>query len=361
MATINQPVFSNQRNRNQNNQSSNGSAIGDFAVNQQERWIAAEPMATVSGTSKEIKLIAKQGCWVDLSRLIIQAFPTTGMDTANVQNPFNQDLNAYTFIQQITVKGNQKMVQGTAKSGATTVQAPAGFFSPCRDITGWHLMSAGEWFRLNTQDVITIETLQTSGAAGLVCAAAPIVLDCDIGLSAYPAGFPAPGPRAWTGAQVVASSQSSATAIATNITLALTLNQAGLLNWNQLVVAGTYNAAAGTTLKNHGTTRLPFTSSFITSMTDFSSQEYVQGDPQTSGNALALPLACYMPAGSYADRAGYPWCRLPALQGSSGNAISLTINSKNTSTAWTTSSQSTRILSAAAPFYGSPVDPLSCD
>ena len=82
---------------------------------------------------------------------------------------------------------------------------------------------------------------------------------------------------------------------------------------------------------------------------------------QTSGNALALPLACYMPAGSYADRAGYPWCRLPALQGSSGNAISLTINSKNTSTAWTTSSQSTRILSAAAPFYGSPVDPLSCD
>lgn len=360
MATINQPIFPNQANRNQNNQSSNGSGVGDFAVNQRERWIAAEPMATVSGTAKDVKLIAKQGCWVDLSRLIVQAFPTTGQDTSNAQGVFNQDLNSSSFILQITVKGNQKMVQGTPKSGATTVQAPAGFFSPCRDITGWHLMSAGEWFRLNTSDTITISTLQTAGVPGLVCAAAPIVLDCDIGQSAYPAGFQAPGPRAWTGAQVVASSQSSADAVADNITLALTLNQSGLLNWNQLVVGGSYNAGVGTTLKNGGSTRLPYTSSFITTMTDFASQEYVQGDPVTSGNALALPLACYMPAGSYADRAGYPWCRLPALQGSSGNAISLTINSKNSSTAWTTSSQSTRILSAACPFYGNPVDPLSC-
>jgi hypothetical protein len=328
-----------------------GVAAQRFGPHQAERWLCAEPLTTVSGTAKTVTLRAKQGCWVDLSRLVIQGFASAVSGTTLAVNPFNQDLNTNTFITQITVTGDQKMIQGQPTSGNTAVNLPAAFFSSCRDITGWHMQGPGSWYRLETQDTIAIDTIQTSGLAGKILAAAPIVLDCDEGMSAYPAGVNLSG-----GSQAVASTESTDTAIASDITLKMTLNQAGILNWNAMQIGGSYDiTAAGTSVG--GVTILPYTTSYISSLTDFTSQEYIQGVPDTGGNDLALPLSVYMPAGLYADRAGFPWCRLQAQQGSSGNAISMSINSAS----FGGGTSAKRALSVGAPFYaaGNP-SPLDC-
>ena len=337
------------------NNNSNGIGPADFAPNQAERWLCAEPVDLSSGTASSVTLRAKQQCWVDLSRLVIQSFATEEEGGALELNPFNSDLNAYTFIQQITFKGNQKMVQGTASSGNTTVDCPASFFSPARDITGWHMMGSGEWFEMNTQDTIVISAIQTSAVGGKILAAAPIVLDCDVGQSAYPRTIQVPGAGSWTGSQAIASTQSDATANGTAISLDLTLNQAGSLNWNAMVISGAF--AQGTpSATGIGLTRLPFTTSYLTSLTNFTSEEMLQGVPDNSGNDIALPLGVYAPPGlSGYDRAGYPWARLAVLSGSSGNSASMSINSSSYPGPGTS-----RILSAAAPFFGTPQDPLAC-
>jgi len=103
-------------------------------------------------------------------------------------------------------------------------------------------------------------------------------------------------------------------------------------------------------------TTLPFTTSYITSLKNFTESEMIQGVPDTSGNDLGLPLAVYAGTGlSGEDRAGFPWCRLQALTGNSGNAATMSINS-----AGYPAGATHRRLSVAAPFYGSPQDPLAC-
>jgi hypothetical protein len=331
----------------------------NFAHLQTERWLAAEsPIA--SGVASQINLIAQQECWVDLSRLCVQVFPLAESALALGKNTFNYDLNQHAYIQQITFDGDQRMVQGQPLAPAVTTEIPASFFSPARDITGWDMQGAGQWWHMSTRNEIQITILQNSGLAASAAVAAPCVLKCDLGQSAYPSGFQPPG-KNYLGAQIVASSVSGNVAIAANVTLQMTLNSAGLLNWNAMQVVGSYSdvAAAAT---SGGNTLNPYCNSQITSITDFQRQEYVQG-VSVGGNPIRVPLACYMPAGVYPDRAGSPWCRLPAQAGSSGNSVSLIIDSTLATAA---GAGVTRQLSVGAPFYGQTArggygnDPLAC-
>ena len=333
-----------------------------FANNQAERWLAAESIAVPNGVATVLTLRAQQETWVDLSRLCVQVFPTAESATVGGKNSFNYDLNQHAYIQQITFDGDQRMVQGQPLAPATTTEIPAAFFSPARDITGWDMMSNGQWWHMQTRNEIQITILQNSGLGAAAAIAAPCVLNCDLGQSAYPGGFLPPGRNSYLGAQIVASSVSANVAIGAPITLQMTLNSAGLLNWNALQIVGQFtDVAAGTTPA--GNTLNPYCNSTVTSITDFQRQEYVQGVPDVVGNAVSVPLSCYMPAGIYPDRAGNPWARLPAQAGSSGNSVSIIIDSANAGAAGVGVA---RQLSVGAPFYGQTAqgsygnDPLAC-
>jgi hypothetical protein len=321
-----------------------------FGPNQMERWLAAEPVALANGVANTITLRAKQPCAIDLSRLVLQATPKAEAGVALTLNPFNQNLNDYCYIQSIVVRGATEIIQGKPAAAATAVDVPLGFFAPGRDLTIWRPQGQGHWIGLAAQDTVAITVIQTSGLAGELMAACPTVLKCDENKIAYPANF-----NQHFGSFALGSTQSGATAVGAAVNLSLELNIPGILNWNQLIVAGDVSTAAFTS--TGGVTRKPYDCSSISSMTDFAGDEYVQGVPDVAGNDLAVPLSAYMPPGTTEDRAGFPWVRLPALAGTSGNEARITIQ-----TVYPIAGVNFN-LSAGAPFFAAATksrEPLAC-
>ena len=277
---------------------------------QAERWLAAEPVTLTSGTAATITLRASSDMTVDLRRLLIQVGSYNPAGSSDQTSPTFQDGTCSTEISSILIKDSFQQLRGTSSPTAS-----AALYSPLRSFNAVPLAAANSALNLASGETIAITLKQTNGIDSIAACAVPCVLKSDIGRNYLPAGY------APTQAQsILGSAASSGTMSSNKVEFSdhtLTYSEAGVafLHDMQLFAYGTSQQTA-----NNINAPMNFAAgAYLTKLQGVQQDQYIVGSPDSSGNAVGVPLLAYA-AGGIGYRPN-SWAKISAQPGSSANTL----------------------------------------